>query len=482
MKRHFFLLTFPLLLILINCHTNESLENEENPPPIVEDPITVPTTNTVGVTIRNKGITEGYTLFTPSKSKETYLINNCGEVINQWTSQYLSGKSVFLLENGHLLRAGEIPNDDIKIGGIGGAIELFDWNNNIVWSTEYSSASYSHHHDAISLPNGNILLLVATRKTKADCLEAGRNPDTLEDEELYNEQIIEIEMIGSDQFNIVWEWNIWDHLIQDFDSSKENYGNIRENPQLMDLNFIGRSENKADWLHANSIQYNEELDQIVISFQGTSEIFIIDHSTTTEEAASHSGGSRGKGGDILFRWGNPQAYQLGSEENRTLYGQHFPHWIPTTYPDGGKLIIFNNGLERAGDFSSVDIISPPLQTNGTYLFNSGEPYAPLKPDWTYTSTSFFSEIISGAQRLENGNTLICEGQRGRIFEINANKEIVWQYINPESGSGILTQGDQGTDNAVFRALKYPKDYAAFDDRDLTPGAPIELNPNIGNCQ
>lgn len=70
--------------------------------------------------------------------------------------------------------------------------------------------------------------------------------------------------------------------------TKDNYGVISDNPQLLDINFVGRSENKADWLHANSMQYNELLDEIIISFQGTSEFFIIDHSTTTAEAASNS--------------------------------------------------------------------------------------------------------------------------------------------------------------------------------------------------
>lgn len=470
-------------IIISSCSSDNNIpiNNSPDPDPIID--IEIPVDNTVGVLTSKRNVFDGYTLFTPSKSKKTYLINNCGQVINEWSSNFISGKSVYLLEDGSLLRAGEIKNPNIRIGGIGGVIELFDWDNNLIWSYEYTSDQFSHHHDAIPLKNGNILLLIATRKTETESLDAGRDPSTLAEGELYNEQIIEIERVGNNDINIVWEWNVWDHLIQDFDMTKDNFGVVSENPQLMDINFVGRSANKADWLHANSIQYNEQLDEIIISFQGTSEIFIIDHSTTTAEAASHTGGNKGKGGDILYRWGNPIAYKLGTENDRTLYGQHFPHWIPETYTDGGKILVFNNGLDRVGDFSTVNIIDPPKNGSNEYIFNPGSFFEPTVAEWEYKDEgNFFSEIISGAQRLSNGNTLICEGTKGRIFEINPDKEVIWEYINPDSASGILTQGDDGLDNAVFRALKYEKDYPAFDNKTLTVGDPIELNPNIGNCR
>lgn len=484
MKRNLTVLLIIITTTLFGCVTenDETIKGDTGENPIPEVPIEIPNSNTIGVTKLENGNSSGYILFTPSKSTETYLINNCGQLINQWTSTYKSGKSVYLLEDGSILRSGEILNDNIKIGGIGGIIELIDWDNNLIWSYQYSSDQFSHHHDAIRLPNGNLLLLVAARKTYEECIRAGRDPKTLKDNELYDEQLIEIKMVGKDAINVVWQWAIWDHLIQDFDATKDNFGNISDNPHLMDINFIGRSDSKADWLHANGIAYNEVLDEILISFQGTSEIFVIDHSTTSTEAASHSGGNKNKGGDILYRWGNPAAYKLGTETDRTLYGQHYPHWIPLNYPDGGKIIIFNNGLERDGDFSTVNIISPTKTNNGDYIFNSGFPFGPVAADWEYKSTGFFSEIISSAQRLKNGNTLICEGQKGRFFEINQKKQIVWEYINPDSGSGILSQGMQGLDNAVFRALKYEEDYPAFKDKNLTPKTPIELKPNIGNCE
>ena len=167
----------------------------------------------------------------------------------------------------------------------------------------YNSETYHQHHDIEPLPNGNILILGWELKTGEEAISKGRDPLLLEDGELWPEHIVEIEPDG-DGGNIVWEWHLWDHLIQDFDSSLVNYGVVSEHPELMNINYMGPGQNssggKADWIHANSIDYNEELDQIIISSRALSEFWIIDHSTTKEEAASSSGGNAGMGGDILY--------------------------------------------------------------------------------------------------------------------------------------------------------------------------------------
>jgi hypothetical protein len=320
--------------------------------------------------------------------------------------------------------------------------------------------------------------------TEAEVIQAGRNPADIPEGKVFNEQILELEPVGTNQVNIVWEWNINDHLIQDFDSNKDNYNtDISGNPQLLDINFLNGFDGSANWLHMNSVQYNATLDQIIISSRHLSEIYIIDHSTTTAEASGHTGGMYGKGGDILYRWGNKQAYDRGGIADRTLRGQHYPHWISSGLNDEGKIMIFNNGIS----ISSIDIIDPPSSTDGFYTYDSNG-YLPVVAEWQYTDpnepTDFFSAILSSAQRLPNGNTLICDGDSGYFFEIDTNNNKVWEYINPDSSTGILSQGDTpaiGT-NIVFRAIKFPEDYAAFVGKDLTPGDPIELNFDISSCQ
>lgn len=438
--------------------------------------------NTVGTLTNDSGSYNGYTLFSPNASTETYLINNCGEVVHQWSSTYTPAASVYLLENGNLLRTGKISNPDISFGGVGGHIQLFDWDNNLLWEYSYSSTTESQHHDVYPLPNGNILMLAVNTMSQAEAIQAGRDPVLISDGKIFNEQILELEPVGTNQVNIVWEWNIKDHLIQDNDNTKDNYGIVGDHPELLDFNFTNENGGGANWLHFNSIQYNESLDQIIISSRILSEVYIIDHSTTTAESASHSGGTYGKGGDFLYRWGNPEAYDKGDETNRTLYSQHYPHWIADGLVDEGKIIVFNNG--NSIRYSSIDIFDPPQDSPGVYTYDTTNGYGPSNSDWIYTATDpqdFFSAILSSAQRLPNGNTLICDGDSGYFFEIDDTNTIVWEYINPDSATGILTQGETSTQNLVFRALKFPTDYIAFEGRDLTPGDPIELDPDLSGC-
>lgn len=440
--------------------------------------------NTIGVLSNDTGSYNGYTLFTPLASNETYLINNCGQLVHQWSSSSFPGNSVYLLENGNLLRSGKITNPDITFGGVGGKIELFDWDGNLLWDYTYSTSEVSQHHDIFPLPNGNVLMLAVTTITEAEAIQAGRDPLKIAQGKLYNEQILELEpIIGTSQANIIWEWNIKDHLIQDIDNTKDNFGIVTDNPQLLDINYLNATTGNANWLHINSINYNESLDQIVMSSRLLSEIYIIDHSTSISEAAMHSGGTYGKGGDFLYRWGNPEAYKHGTSTDRTLFKQHYPHWIPNGLSDAGKLLIFNNGGDRL--FSSIDIIDPPVTTPGVYTYNAIDGYLPSNAEWSYTNsvpTNFVSAILSSAQRLPNGNTLICDGDSGYFFEIDINDNIVWEYINPVSSNGPLAQGDIPILNLTFRAHKYSENYPAFVGRNLIPGDPIELNFDIGFCE
>ncbi|WP_296316932.1 aryl-sulfate sulfotransferase [Winogradskyella sp. UBA3174] len=445
--------------------------------------------NTVGTISITEDAFEALTLF--NINTKAYLINNCGELVNEWTSNYLPGSSVYLLPNGNLLRAGRLEDgsSDIAFGGQGGIVELFDWDGNIVWSYIYSSSTFRQHHDIYPLPNGNILLLAATVMTEAEAIQAGRDPSFLIDNELYNEQILELEPVGTNQANIVWEWNINDHLIQDFDATKDNFGVVEDNPQRLDINFLNGGTGGNNWLHVNSIQYNEERDQIVISARRISEIWIIDHSTSTAESASTTGGTYNKGGDLLYRWGNPEAYRQGSPSDRTLFGQHTPRFIKSGLPNENKIILFNNGFQRSPEFSQVDIITPPESSLGVYDYTPNSSYGPLNTDYTYSDLSedpsaFFTAIVSSAQQLPNGNILICEGRDGYFFELDSNNEKVWEYINPiNNNNGNSTQQGMpapGT-NLTFRATKYPLNFSGFDGRDLSPNLPLELNPDLTPC-
>lgn len=445
--------------------------------------------NTIGTTFITEDVFEAYTLYTVNT--KSYLLNNCGEVINEWTSAYLPGNSVYLLPNGNLLRPGRLNDgtSNISLGGQGGIIELYNWDGDLLWTYTYNTNEMRQHHDVYPMPNGNVLILAVTTLTDTEAIAAGRNPSLLIDPRLYNEQIIEVEPVGTTQGNIVWEWNIKDHLIQDFDNTKANFGDVSANPGKMDINFLNGNTGVENWLHFNSIQYYENFDQIVISARKLSEVLIIDHSTTTAEAATSSGGNSGKGGDFLYRWGNPQSYRQGTEANRILYGQHYPHFIADGLVDEGKIIVFNNGFGRTPLFSEVVIFDPPVSNTGVYSYTPDTAYGPSTSDYSYSDQSsdpsdFYSAIVSSAQRLPNGNTLICEGRTGEVIEIDSNDAIVWKYVNPISnadGTVYVQEEAPPVNGLVFRAIKYAPDYPAFTGKDLTPGAPLEQNPDLTAC-
>jgi hypothetical protein len=434
---------------------------------------------TVGLMTHVPGSSEGYVLFAPLHSKTTYLIDKCGRQVHSWTSDYTPSQSVYLLPNGKLLRSGNDTANKL-IPANGGHIELLDWNSKRLWHYTISNDKERQHHDICPMPNGNVLVIAYSKRSREEALAAGRDPATAGNG-ILGEKIIEIKPIGRDSAKVVWQWDVWDHLVQERDSTLANYGKVAKHPRLFDLNHV--LSPGEDWLHFNSVTYNAALDQVMFSSHHFNEIYIIDHSTSTAQAAAHSGGRYGRGGDLLYRWGNPATYKTGTSAEQKLYSQHYPHWIEKGRPDAGKILIFNNGLNRPGEnYSTLEIIEPPMDAKGNYLLKPDQAFGPDQSSWNYTAsnpTRFFSKNISGAQRLANGNTLVCQGSTGKFFEINANKEIVWSYVCPV-GATPITQG-ANTNGQVFRCTFFEASYPAFKGRKLVPGNPIEINPGTYPC-
>jgi hypothetical protein len=468
----------------------------------------------VGLLLSDSRAFPGYTLIAPMTSNTTYLIDMQGRVVKKWESDCNPGVSAYLLENGHLLRPGAMRKQAFGFGpGAGGRVQEFDWDGRLIWDYTFATEKRLPHHDVTRLPNGNVLLIVWEKKTSDEAIAAGRRPDLVSRAGLHPDYLLEMKPTGKTTGEVVWEWHLWDHLIQDHDRSKANFGNVSAHPELVDINFgagegpiaplmatkdgiaklqslgyvgntsapatkelakpiakepakpVGKETSKsapsgrrpspnADWTHFNSVAYNRHLDQVLVSVHAFSEIWVIDHSTTTAEAASHKGGRSGKGGDLLYRWGNPRAYRNGSKTEQQLFNQHNAHWIAAGLPGEGHVLVFNNGSGRpGGQYSSVDEIILPADSQGVYARRSRGAYGPDRPVWSYTApkkSDFFSFFISGAQRLPNGNTLICSGASGTIFEVTPGKEIVWKYANPVKGNmGGFGRGPGGIDLLPF---------------------------------
>ena len=430
-----------------------------------------------GTLYQTDGAQPGYTLFTSLNTKNTYLIDNCGNMINRWQSQYTSGSTAYLMNNGNLVRAVNIPNATINRAGGGGGIEIMDWNSNIVWYFEYNTSLVRQHHDILPMDNGNILVVAWQRHLKDEAIAAGRKSTLIPDNEIWAEEIVEVKPIFPNNFEIVWKWSAWDHLVQDHDPTKSNFGVVADHPELINVNYTEGSGSK-DWIHLNAIDYNKELDQIILCTPFFDEFWIIDHSTTTAQAATHSGGKSNKGGDLLYRWGNPRTYGKGTALNQQLGGPHNAHWVKPGLPYAGNVIVFNNN--KGDRYSAIDIIVPPMNASGAYAIQNGS-FGPAEASYSFKASppeNLFSSNMSGVEMMPNGNLFICPSQQGRFVELTPSLDTAWIYKSP-----ITTEGIAGVDftpadadfksDPSFRAAKYPPDHPAFAGRTLTPGEAIE---------
>ncbi|NNE26037.1 MAG: hypothetical protein HKN09_04290 [Saprospiraceae bacterium] len=483
-----------------------------------------------GLKKHHSSASDGYILCNPAASSDTYLLNKSGEVVHVWESDLCSMQG-YLKENGNLVRLErDIDFPVFAAGGQAGMIREYDWDGNKIWEFEYATDKVLLHHDIELKPNGNILAISYDALTYDEAVAAGRDPANTPKGGIWLDKVIEVKPnypVGGD---IVWEWRMRDHLVQDFDETKDNYGVVADHPERINFNIDDEPRQapppqqieqikKMGWVtsnasadtwnsdisHVNAIVYNPELEQIAISSPEYSEIFIIDQSTTTEEAKSEEGGKYGQGGALLYRWGNPENYDRGTEEDRQLYYQHDVRWIPEGVEGAGSLLVFNNGVPNYEDnmedpfqafaqsqspdpqikvsdvstYSAVYQIKPPITEEDTYTIEDDKAFGPDGPEWVYTAPdtlSFFSPFVSGAERLQNGHMLILSGAQGQMFEINKEKQIVWEYWNPYFHDYKLPDGSPAQPVgpfifAQYRVKEYPKDYSAFKGKSMAAITP-----------
>ena len=441
----------------------------------------------------------GYTLF--AGRGVTYLIDMEGQVVHTWPI----GTNPRLLANGHLLDA---TRDDPS--GFQGFAEL-DWDGNTVWKYTEAREGYAPHHDFVRIFNRKLkawtTLYIANRSVShAQAIAAGCDPRAARS---YDgsavDAVVEVDMKGT----VVWEWWFFDHVVQDQDPSRANYAGdgktVADRPGRLNVNLPGRPV-RRDWLHCNSLDYCAESGHVVInSVQG--ECYVIDHDGTFVAGDPQASIARAAGpaGDFLYRFGDPARYDQGdpprvlddwtraTSGHKQMGGSHDVQWIRPGLPGAGRILVFNNGqylFDRTSQ-SYVMEIDPFRggggQSAGRYVNPPDAGYRELRFDhdthkparqvsnqvvWMYYSKSnqgFFSHIGSGAQRLPNGNTLICAMTEGHLFEVTPGGDVVWEYINPVSRDGAVKTLPDGLpmSNAVFRAYRYGPDHAALKGRDLS---------------
>lgn len=344
-----------------------------------------------------------------------------GNTVHIWTVEHAPGLYGFLLPNGNLLYGGNTRElQPTPGGGGGGTIQEIDWDGNVVWEYTGTKISKYMHHDFDKLPNGNIIVLVWEEMTSEGMarVQGGLEGEEFIDyptgeKKIWSDAIYEIDYETKE---IVWEWHAEEEL-------------VIENYPLFPLN------NRHEWTHANTVEFLPEGNTyngkpaVMTSFRQPDVIMIIDYASK----------------DVLWEWGPGE-----------IKVQHDP-----TLLDNGNILLFDNGMQKPDTMRSGIPASRVLEVNPK---NN-------EIEWEYTGDGlrgfrFFSGVISGAQRLPNGNTLITEGVPGRIFEVKKgqkvkydentpdlmmgslyNNEIVWEYHNPHYSPNTV-------ENTVFRAYRY----------------------------
>ena len=421
---------------------------------------------------------EGYTLvhdgaFGGQNANRIYLTDMDGETVHRWEPERYQpeGSVAYLLENGLLLRTVSshhwLHSGNYPVGAAG-TVQLLDWDSNVVWEYQMDvPGRHVFHHDVDYMPNGNILAIAYTGFSPEEARSMGWDGVFPNADTIWFDKVVELQPNLEDgSTEIVWQWNSWDHFVQDKFPGLANYGNVESEVGKIDVNYLREGYVlflRGQMHHVNSVDYNPELDQIVLSSAAYGELWFIDHSTTMAEAAGDSGGRYGRGGDLIYRWGNPFTTRSGTLDNATLYWQHDARWITEGLPGAGNLLVYNNGTNRSLDGTFDPELGMDFENSYTDLL---EVRLPVRADGSYDTgrepelvwswnldagEDYFSPFMSGWDRMPNGNTIFVNGHNKQVIEVTPAGERVLDYIVPENGR-------------KYRVYKYPVDYPGLAGR------------------
>lgn len=366
-----------------------------------------------------------YTLIAPHNSTSAKLIDLSGGTYKTWTLTGTTGYSCFLTPDRSLIRI---------VGGQGASpgskIEKVNWDGQVVWS--YAIAA---HHDICYMPNGNVIVTVLTTATTAELAQYGFTGIT---STLKYDKIVEVD---GENGQVVWEWRFIDHTVQNSNSSLVNYGIPSATPWKFDLTKPGTG-GYSDWQHLNGIDYNPHRDQIVISCKHLREIYVIDHSTTTAEAKTGSGGLSGKGGDFLYRWGNPSNYgQTGSTFgviHDAAWGLCENYEAQNVNSDSANYHAYANMISvwSNTNIAGMCIVPPYIENSYLFEYTPGTPYLPAT---YFKKISMVGNSINegGNHMLPNGNMLLYAGVgASTAYEKNASGTTVWSSNSASNCSKV----------------------------------------------
>lgn len=336
----------------------------------------------------------GYTLFAPHTSERTvYLVDLEGSIVHSWELPYPPGLYGYLTHRGTLFFNGRTDEAPSEFLAHG------PWKGGAALEVDWEGnvlwevRHSDHHHDGRLLRNGNVILLCMAPLAEDLARRVAGGRPGSEHDGVMYGDYL-VEMTTAG--DVVWEWRAWDHL----------------DPEQDRITYA--AESRAEWTHGNTVAELPD-GNLVVSFRHISTVAIVERPT----------------GEIVWKLGAPPLAQ-----------QHAPVAL-----ENGNLLIFDNGTHRADHpvpFSRVIEVDRASQEI-VWSYQEARPF------------DFFSPYISNAERLSNGNTLVCEGVFGRLFEVTPEGELVWEYVNPFFGPPLGTAASPQPTNAVFRAFRYSEE-------------------------
>jgi hypothetical protein len=372
------------------------------------------------------------------KDEGAYLIDMNGNVVKFWKGVY-GAYSNKVLPGGYIMgTTGITPGLRQRRGNIN--IAQWDWDGNIVWKFDRAekvkigdkwiwSAIQHHDYQREGNPVGYYVPgmdpLVDRGKTLFNSRKIVNRPD-ITDKPIADTWVIEVTWDGK----IVWEWLItdhWDELGLSEAAKNAYYRNPGIRLVFNNINYLGPNK----WYDAGDERFHP--DNIITDIRGLNISLIISKKT----------------GKIVWRLGPYFTDTPALRKIRQIIGQHHVHMIPKGLPGAGNILIFDNGGEAG--YGSPNPTAPKGVYNARRHYSRILEIDPVTLEivWEYRNSKFFSPYASGMQRLPNGNTLITESLTARVFEVTPGKEIVWEYIRPNEGDGVVP---------VFRAYRIPYDW------------------------
>lgn len=358
------------------------------------------------VPVSRGGVSREAVLVVPDFGKETVLLDDQGKEILSWKSENTNAGGARLLKDRSLLHVVNRPlQRPFRKAILGGGLEILDAESRPVWRFLNATSEHASCGDALMLPNGNVLTMIMEWKSKEDVIKAGRDASLVDDNGMLVPGLMEVKPNGPTAGIPVWKWSLWNHLYQQAHPALANYSFPKGKEGCMDINQ--GQQKRRGWIQPLEIDYNEKDQLILVTFQNR-QAWVIDHSTTTAEAATDKGGKSGKGGRLLQKL----AF--------------------ATAPDQKSVPVMSAWWEAD---SSIGVLRPNStfaqllkQENGA-VYRVGTHAGAGDRQITFPAKDGKKINVRNARFLTDGSLVMASGFAGQIVRLSKEGEVLWMYEN-----------------------------------------------------